>query len=276
MHAFALWLPVDVSDSFSKVADRGGAPWTYPPSLQGREGRGRAPSPCSSCCCSTLPSLWQTTTTCGRRCGASTCTTASPGGVCFWWVPCATAAPSIHFFWFSSLDFGLWLALPKRVLLCPPPVDAPLAHRFQFLTSAFCHGSWAHLRGNSFFLLIFGRIVEEEEGAFGLWASYLLCGLGAKPLPMRYRRASGDWAWNLENCWLVGRGAGRLLGGASKENGKNLFQLQWKPNRSINVGSNKRKAHISPHLVAQYCSSNEPRCKFRVRSNSSIHQACPA
>lgn len=50
---------------------------------------------------------------------------------------------------------------------------------YQFLTSAFCHASWQHLSGNAFLLLIFGRNVEEEEGAFGVIASYIFCALGA-------------------------------------------------------------------------------------------------
>jgi hypothetical protein len=31
---------------------------------------------------------------------------------------------------------------------------------------------------NAFALLIFGRTVEEEEGAFGLWLTYLVAGVG--------------------------------------------------------------------------------------------------
>jgi len=50
---------------------------------------------------------------------------------------------------------------------------------WQFLTSLFCHGSWAHLSSNIFFLYIFGKLVEEEEGWGGLIASYLICGAGA-------------------------------------------------------------------------------------------------
>ena len=33
--------------------------------------------------------------------------------------------------------------------------------------------------GNLFFLYVFGKLVEEEEGAFGVVASYLICGIGA-------------------------------------------------------------------------------------------------
>ncbi|MBD2047806.1 rhomboid family intramembrane serine protease [Coleofasciculus sp. FACHB-64] len=50
---------------------------------------------------------------------------------------------------------------------------------YQFFTAMFCHASWAHLSGNLFFLYIFGRLVEEEEGIFGVVASYIICGLGA-------------------------------------------------------------------------------------------------
>ena len=50
---------------------------------------------------------------------------------------------------------------------------------WQWVTSIFCHANWSHLSGNIFFLYVFGKIVEEEEGAFGVWASYLLTGVGA-------------------------------------------------------------------------------------------------
>lgn len=50
---------------------------------------------------------------------------------------------------------------------------------YQFLTAMFCHANWAHLSGNLFFLYIFGKLVEEEEGIIGIVGSYLVCGLGA-------------------------------------------------------------------------------------------------
>jgi|TARA_B100000405_G_scaffold150671_1_gene105377 membrane associated rhomboid family serine protease len=50
---------------------------------------------------------------------------------------------------------------------------------WQFVTSIFCHANWAHLSSNIFFLYVFGKIVEEEEGAFGVWFSYLFTGIGA-------------------------------------------------------------------------------------------------
>jgi len=49
---------------------------------------------------------------------------------------------------------------------------------WQFLTCTFCHYNWAHLSQNAFFLYVFGKLVEEEEGAGGVWVYYLICGLG--------------------------------------------------------------------------------------------------
>ena len=50
---------------------------------------------------------------------------------------------------------------------------------WQFVTCAFCHGSFDHLSGNLFFLLTFGKAVESEERAAGVWLAYLACGVGS-------------------------------------------------------------------------------------------------
>ena len=50
---------------------------------------------------------------------------------------------------------------------------------WQFITCAFCHGSFEHLSGNLFFLLTFGKAVESEERAAGVWLAYLACGVGS-------------------------------------------------------------------------------------------------
>ncbi|XP_042498084.1 rhomboid-like protein 11, chloroplastic [Macadamia integrifolia] len=50
---------------------------------------------------------------------------------------------------------------------------------YQFVTATFCHANWNHLSSNLFFLYIFGKLVEEEEGSFALWLSYILTGAGA-------------------------------------------------------------------------------------------------
>merc|ERR1719379_582347 len=49
---------------------------------------------------------------------------------------------------------------------------------YQFLTCIFCHATWQHLSSNLFFLYIFGKLVEEEEGVAGVVTTYVVCGLG--------------------------------------------------------------------------------------------------
>ena len=67
---------------------------------------------------------------------------------------------------------------------------------WQFATSTFCHASWEHLSSNIFFLYIFGKLIEEEEGAFGVWMSYLVTGIGA----------------NLASWLVLPKSAGGVLG----------------------------------------------------------------
>ncbi|GLI71632.1 hypothetical protein VaNZ11_016905 [Volvox africanus] len=50
---------------------------------------------------------------------------------------------------------------------------------WQFITHMFCHGNLAHLSGNLFNLCVFGKMVEETEGPFGVLFIFLVCGLGA-------------------------------------------------------------------------------------------------
>ena len=50
---------------------------------------------------------------------------------------------------------------------------------WQPITSTFCHGDKAHLSGNVFLLLLFGRSVEDELGPIGLIFSYIFCGVVA-------------------------------------------------------------------------------------------------
>ena len=49
---------------------------------------------------------------------------------------------------------------------------------WQFLTCAFCHADVGHLSSNLFLLYVFGKLVEEREGAIGVWSTYLICALG--------------------------------------------------------------------------------------------------
>lgn len=50
---------------------------------------------------------------------------------------------------------------------------------WQFITCSFCHASFDHLSGNLFMLLVFGKSVESEERAAGVWLAYLACGVGS-------------------------------------------------------------------------------------------------
>jgi len=40
--------------------------------------------------------------------------------------------------------------------------------------------SQGHISNNMFFLLTFGRLVEDTEGSFGVIFTYLACGVGAR------------------------------------------------------------------------------------------------
>ena len=71
-------------------------------------------------------------------------------GIAYFWSP-----P-----WIQSLALSHWHPKP-----------------WQFVTAAFVHANWEHLFGNAFSLLVFGRMVEEEEGPLGLWLTYLVCGV---------------------------------------------------------------------------------------------------
>ena len=64
-------------------------------------------------------------------------------------------------------------------------------HVHQFLTMAFCHGSFAHLSGNIFMIYVFGRLVEEEEGTMGVVATYVVTAVGASILSLLLNRSGG-------------------------------------------------------------------------------------
>jgi len=93
---------------------------------------------------------------------------------------------------------------------------------YQFFTAMFCHASWAHLSGNLFFLYIFGKLVEEEEGVFGVVSSYLVCGLGASLM-----------------SWLFHSGGGYSLGASGAVFGlfvvSVLIKLSWNWRKIVEV-----------------------------------------
>ncbi|KAF6988678.1 hypothetical protein CFC21_006162 [Triticum aestivum] len=71
-------------------------------------------------------------------------------------------------FWILLLNFGLYVA--DHLLQIRQIKALYLYHAFP---------SWNHLSSNLFFVYIFGKLVEEEEGNFALWMSYILTGAGA-------------------------------------------------------------------------------------------------
>ncbi|GLJ30305.1 hypothetical protein SUGI_0599520 [Cryptomeria japonica] len=84
-------------------------------------------------------------------------------------------------FWILLLNIGIYVA--DHWIQFEPIKLLYLYHDwprwYQFITSTFCHINWNHLSSNLFFLYIFGKLVEEEEGGFALWLSYLVTGAGA-------------------------------------------------------------------------------------------------
>ncbi|KAG5225359.1 hypothetical protein OIU77_005207 [Salix suchowensis] len=84
-------------------------------------------------------------------------------------------------FWILLINLGMFVA--DHIFQVRSIKSLYLYHNwpawYQFVTATFCHASWEHLSSNLFFLYIFGKLVEEEEGNFALWLSYILTGVGA-------------------------------------------------------------------------------------------------
>ncbi|KAJ0031978.1 hypothetical protein Pint_12792 [Pistacia integerrima] len=84
-------------------------------------------------------------------------------------------------FWIILINLGLYVA--DHVFQVRGIKSLYFYHNrptwYQFVTSTFCHANWNHLSSNLFFLYIFGKLVEEEEGNFALWLSYIFTGAGA-------------------------------------------------------------------------------------------------
>jgi len=57
--------------------------------------------------------------------------------------------------------------------------SSPVSVYFNFLTSMFMHGGWAHILGNMLFLWIFGDNVEDLLGHVRYLIFYLSCGFAA-------------------------------------------------------------------------------------------------
>ncbi|XP_038896989.1 rhomboid-like protein 11, chloroplastic [Benincasa hispida] len=84
-------------------------------------------------------------------------------------------------FWIILLNIGIYVA--DHIFQVRSIGVLYLYHNrpawYQFFTATFCHANWNHLSSNLFFLYIFGKLLEEEEGNFALWLSYILTGVGA-------------------------------------------------------------------------------------------------
>ncbi|XP_022750202.1 rhomboid-like protein 11, chloroplastic [Durio zibethinus] len=84
-------------------------------------------------------------------------------------------------FWIILLNLGIYAA--DHLFKVQGIQSLYLYHSwpawYQFVTSTFCHANWKHLSSNLFFLYIFGKLIEEEEGNFALWLSYVFTGAGA-------------------------------------------------------------------------------------------------
>ncbi|CAI5994444.1 unnamed protein product [Closterium sp. NIES-64] len=83
-------------------------------------------------------------------------------------------------------------------------------------------GRASHLSSNLFFLYIFGRLVEEEEGTLGLWVTYLVTGAGSNLV-----------SWLLLPSYTVSVGASGAVFGLFVVSV--LTRLQWNWRRIVEV-----------------------------------------
>jgi len=95
----------------------------------------------------------------------------------------ARASDKVPYGTFLILLLNVGIFVADHVLHLPMMHSLYLYHYharwFQFVTNTFCHASWSHLSGNIFFLYIFGKLVEEDEGTAGVLLTYLVTGVGA-------------------------------------------------------------------------------------------------
>jgi membrane associated rhomboid family serine protease len=99
--------------------------------------------------------------------------------------PASTPATGNGTFLLCFLCLAVFLA--DNVLHLPFARSLYLVHGFNtlvspwwtVLTHAFCHANWQHLSANLFPLLVFGKLIEETEGAAGVIFYYCLTAAGA-------------------------------------------------------------------------------------------------
>lgn len=78
--------------------------------------------------------------------------------------------------------FDSWAIIPAKI--------SAGNHYHTALTSMFLHGGIIHLAGNMLFLWIFGDNVEDAMGRIPFLIFYLICGLGAGALHVRFNPGS--------------------------------------------------------------------------------------
>ncbi|XP_026408728.1 rhomboid-like protein 11, chloroplastic isoform X1 [Papaver somniferum] len=83
-------------------------------------------------------------------------------------------------YWILAIHLGIYAVdyLSEPRLIKALKLDHSNPVLYQFVTAGFCHSSWRHLITNLFYLLIYGKLVEEEVGSFALWVCYILTGVG--------------------------------------------------------------------------------------------------
>jgi membrane associated rhomboid family serine protease len=72
-------------------------------------------------------------------------------------------------------DEGAFLFLRRQMLMPQAVVNGIGLPGWNMISAAFLHGSWSHLLGNMFFLMFFGRKVEDLLGPAKFLLLYLAC-----------------------------------------------------------------------------------------------------
>ena len=85
---------------------------------------------------------------------------------------------------------------------------------WQFVTGCFCHANFSHLSQNGVMLYLFGKQVEETEGAFGVVLAYLFTGAVAMAASLLFQGAPGQ-----------GGGLGNILRGGAGRAAANMVSL---------------------------------------------------
>ena len=80
--------------------------------------------------------------------------------------------------WTLTRD-GLWGFYMRYALIPQALLELEPVFFLRLLSSQFIHANWFHLLGNMWYLLVFGRNVEDRMGSFAYLCFYLLSGIMA-------------------------------------------------------------------------------------------------